>query len=65
MWRLSPGCGLMHSCMNFLYLKRKNAETFFSTKTTLTPAKIIRYFVLRWNIEVTFEETRAHLGIET
>ncbi len=27
--------------------------------------QIIRYFVLRWNIEVTFEETRAHLGIET
>lgn len=27
--------------------------------------KIINYFVLRWNIEVTFEETRAHLGVET
>lgn len=41
------------------------AETFFSTDTELTPSQIIRYFVLRWNIEVTFEETRAHLGIET
>lgn len=41
------------------------AETFFSTNTELTPSKIIRYFVLRWNIEVTFEETRAHLGVET
>ena len=44
---------------------KNEAETFFSTKIALTPAKIIRYFVLRWNIEVTFEETRAHLGIET
>ena len=27
--------------------------------------KIINRFVLRWNIEVTFEETRTHLGVET
>lgn len=44
---------------------KNTAETFFSTDTELTPSQIIRYFVLRWNIEVTFEETRAHLGIET
>lgn len=31
----------------------------------MLPEQIINYFVLRWNIEVTFEETRAHLGIET
>jgi hypothetical protein len=41
------------------------AETFFSTNTTDSPEQIINWFVLRWNIEVTFEETRAHLGIET
>lgn len=28
-------------------------------------SQIIAYFVSRWNIEVTFEESRAHLGIET
>lgn len=44
---------------------RNAAETFFSTDTELTPCQIIHYFVLRWNIEVTFEETRAHLGVET
>ena len=27
--------------------------------------QIIEWFVLRWNIEVTFEEVRAHLGFET
>ncbi len=31
----------------------------------MSPQNIINYYVLRWNIEVTFEETRAHLGIET
>jgi hypothetical protein len=44
---------------------KNEAEAFFSTDIDLTPTQIIRYFVLRWNIEVTFEETRAHLGVET
>lgn len=41
------------------------AEAFFSTDIDMAPADIIKNFVLRWNIEVTFEETRAHLGVET
>ena len=41
------------------------AETFFSTEVNNLPLQIINWFVLRWNIEVTFEETRAHLGVET
>ena len=28
-------------------------------------AQIVEWFVLRWQLEVTFEEARAHLGIET
>lgn len=44
---------------------KNEAEAFFSTNIELAPTRIIRYFVLRWNIEVTFEETRAHLGVET
>jgi hypothetical protein len=40
-------------------------EAFFSTDINLSPAIIIEYFVLRWNLEVTFEEARAHLGVET
>jgi hypothetical protein len=40
-------------------------EAFFSTDLTLSAAKVVEYFVLRWNIEVTFEEARAHLGVET
>jgi hypothetical protein len=33
--------------------------------TTLTAEQIIGFYVSRWNIEVTFEEIRAHLGLET
>ena len=40
-------------------------EAFFSTDINLNPETIVEYFVLRWNLEVTFEETRAHLGVET
>jgi hypothetical protein len=44
---------------------KNSAETFFSTDINDEPAQIINRFVFRWNIEVTFEETRAHLGVET
>ena len=29
------------------------------------PEQILRWFVQRWQIEVTFQETRAHRGVET
>src|SRR5260370_10187454 len=28
-------------------------------------AQIVEWFVLRWTVEVTFHEVRAHLGVET
>jgi hypothetical protein len=40
-------------------------SAFFSTALTLGPTQIIEWFVLRWNVEVTFEEGRRHLGWET
>jgi len=40
-------------------------EAFFSTDTELTPIQIVEYFVLRWSVEVTFQESRRHLGVET
>ncbi len=36
-------------------------EAFFSTNINLNPETIVEYFVLRWNLEVTFEEARAHV----
>jgi len=40
-------------------------EAFFSTDINMAPTTIIENFVLRWNLEVTFAEVRAHLGVET
>jgi hypothetical protein len=41
------------------------STAFFSTNQTLTPFQILTYFIMRWSLEVTFEEGRAHLGLET
>ncbi len=30
-----------------------------------TPQQIVEWFVMRWQVEVTFEEVRRHLGVET
>ena len=40
-------------------------QAFLCTDPNLSPADVLRWAVLRWNIEVTFEEARAHLGVET
>ena len=44
---------------------RREPQAFMSTNTDLNPVEIITYYVRRWQIEVTFAETRAHLGVET
>lgn len=38
---------------------------FFATDQAATPLQILTWFIMRWNVEVTFEEARAHLGVET
>lgn len=38
---------------------------FMSTDLTMSPAQILQYFIGRWSVEVTFQEVRAHLGVET
>lgn len=37
----------------------------FSTDINLSAEQIVELFIERWSIEVTFEEVRAHLGVET
>lgn len=34
-------------------------------ESAVTPEQIVAWYVSRWNIEVTFAEVRAHLGLET
>ncbi len=36
-----------------------------STDFNISPEKIIGLYIQRWNLEVTFEEVREHLGVET
>jgi hypothetical protein len=36
-----------------------------STDATLSAERIIELYIQRWNLEVTFEEVREHLGVET
>jgi hypothetical protein len=40
-------------------------EYFFTTDPGLAPAAVIALYAGRWNIETTFQECRAHLGLET
>ena len=40
-------------------------QALLSTDIALTAQQIVEWFVWRWQLEVTFEEARAHLGIET
>lgn len=41
------------------------AAAFCCTDLAVAAEQIIAWYVLRWNVEVTFEECRAHLGLET
>lgn len=40
-------------------------QALLSTAATHPPIQIVAWFVQRWQLEVTFEEARAHLGVET
>lgn len=40
-------------------------QAILSTGLTYSPIEILEWFVRRWQVEVTFEEVRAHLGVET
>ena len=46
-------------------MRQFDSQALLCTDTTVAPAQIIEWFVLRWQIEVTFQEARAHLGVET
>jgi hypothetical protein len=46
-------------------LNKTRTEVFFSTDIHLSARQIVDYFVSRWCLEVTFAESRTHLGVET
>jgi hypothetical protein len=40
-------------------------QAFLCTDLTVSAPQSVEWFVLRWQLEVTFHEARAHLGVET
>ena len=42
-----------------------DTQALLCTNPAVAPAQIVEWFVLRWQLEVTFQELRAHLGVET
>lgn len=44
---------------------RFEPQALLCTDSEVAPQQILLWFMSRWQVEVTFEQTRAHLGIET
>jgi len=44
---------------------KKEPQALLCTNAQLSSAQILAYFSRRWTMEVTLEESRAHLGVET
>lgn len=45
--------------------KRFDPQALLCTDPGCDPLQIVRWFVQRWQVEVTFREVRDHLGVET
>jgi hypothetical protein len=46
-------------------LNRFAPQALLCTDPTRDPVQIVGWFVQRWQVEVTFQEARTHLGLET
>jgi hypothetical protein len=46
-------------------LAKFETQALLGTKVDAAPKQILEWFIKRWQLEVTFEETRRPLGIET
>src|SRR5262249_12632358 len=46
-------------------LGRFPTQALLCTDLDAKPQQIISWFILRWQLEVTFHEVRTHLGVET
>ena len=42
-----------------------DTQALLCTDQSVNPIQILQWFVLRWQLEVTYQEVRAHLGVET
>jgi DDE superfamily endonuclease len=46
-------------------LSHFSPQALLCTDQAISPTQIIEWFVLRWQVELTFHEVRTHLGVET
>ena len=46
-------------------LGKLDPRAYFTTNLSASSLQILAWVVMRWGVEVTFEEARAHLGFET
>ena len=44
---------------------RFDPQALLCTDPARDPLQVVRWFVQRWQVEVTFREVRDHLGVET
>jgi hypothetical protein len=41
------------------------SQALLCTDLKVDPVQVVKWFVMRWQLEVTFQEVRTHLGVET
>ena len=73
--RVVSGTGLWHTphldpvAIRYVLARDPEGEhrdaAYLCTDERFEPGRILSLMVQRWSVEVTFEETRAHLGVET
>jgi hypothetical protein len=65
LWFSKQNCGVVPIRWVAVLNESKNPDYFYSSDATMSASEIIEFYALRWNIEVTFEETKGLLGLET
>jgi len=62
-------CGLPPAPVRWVLVRDptgvRDPQAFLCTDLDATPVAILGWFVSRWSVETTFQESRAHLGVET
>ena len=70
-WRAAGGrlAGLRVVPIRWVLLRdpcwRFDPQALLCTDAAQDPLQVVRWFVQRWQVEVTFREVRDHLGVET
>jgi DDE superfamily endonuclease len=58
----------LRSAIRWVYVHdpiSERSDYFYSTNQKLSPRRIIEMFAARWSLEVTFQEMKQHLGLES